>query len=166
MHHVTALIAKNHTLATRACQFGHAIVCPLVQGYALLPITEALAKELAVYQTGTKAVLTKPVPGFSVGLQALAIEISQDSPVAYITTSYFGGRGGQDALVWNKGRLRFSPATPGYDQNWPNSPISQALRLIGVVAEEEMDEFDTIGVGKHRETQQWAESARFFCPRT
>jgi hypothetical protein len=160
MHHVIALIAKSDTLAARARQFDYAIVCPLVQSFSLLPITEALAKELAVHQSGTKAALTKPMPGFSDGLHALAIEISHDSPVAYITTTYFGGRGGQGALVWNKGSLRFSPATPGYDQNWPNSPISQALRVIGVVAEEGMDEFDTVGLGKHRETQQWAESAK------
>ena len=160
MHHVTALIAKSETLAARTRQFDYAIVCPLVQSFALLPITEALAEELAVYQSGTKAALTEPIPGVSDGLHALAIEISHDSPVAYITTSYFGGRGGQDALLWNKGGLRFSPATPGYDQNWPNSPISQALRGIGVVAEDGMDEFDTVGLGKHRETQQWAELAK------
>jgi hypothetical protein len=56
--------------------------------------------------------------------------------------------------------LRFSPASPGYDQNWPNSPISQALRIIGVVAEQEMDEFDTVGLGKHRETHRWAKSVK------
>jgi hypothetical protein len=160
VHDVKALIAKSEKLAAQARRFESAIVCPLVQGFSLLPITDALARELTVYQSGMKVAPTKPLQGLSDGLHALAIEISHDSPVTYITTSYFGGRGTQDALVWSKGRLCFSPATPGYDQSWPYSPISQALRVIGVVAEPGIDEFDTVGLGKHRETQQWADSAK------
>jgi hypothetical protein len=160
MHDVKALIAKSDTLAAGTRRFESAIICPLVQGFSLLPITEALAKELAAYQPETKAALTKPIQQFSDGLHALAIDISHHSPVAYITTYYFGGQGGQDALVWDKGSLRFSPTTQGYDQSWPSSPISQALSAIGVVAEKGMDEFDTVGLGKHRETHRWAESVK------
>ena len=119
-----------------------------------------LAKELAVYPLESKVALTKPIRDFSKGLQALAIKISSDSPIAYITTYYFGGLGGQDALVWDKGSLRLSPTTQGYNRIWPNSPISQALRMVGVVAEKGMDEFDTVGLGKHRETHGWAELAK------
>jgi hypothetical protein len=160
MHDVKALIAKHDTLTAGARRFESAVVCPLVQGFSLLPITDALAKELVVHRSGTKATLAKPMHGLSDGLHALAAEISRVSPVAYIVTYYFGGQGGQDALAWDKGSLRFSPATQGYDQAWPNSPISQALRAIGVVAAEGEDEFDTVGLGKHRETHRWAESVK------
>jgi hypothetical protein len=160
MHDVRALVAKSNAMMVSVRQFESAIVCPLVQGFSLLPITDALAKELAVYPSESKVALTKPIRELSDGLHALAIEISHDSPVAYISTYYFGGRGGQDALVWDKGTLRFSPNAQGYNQGWPNSPISQALRMIGVVAEKGMDEFDTVGLGRHRETHSWAESAK------
>lgn len=156
MHDVQALIAKSNTLTARTRRFEGAIVCPLVQGFSLLPITDALAKELTAYRPETTVALTKPMQEFSDGLHALAIEISHDAPVAYVTTFYSGGRGRQDALVWSDGTLRFSPTTQGYDQNWPNTPISQALRVIGVVAEKGKDEFDTVSLGKHRETHQWA----------
>ena len=160
MHDVKALIAKNSELAVSVCRFESAIICPLVQGFALLPITDALAKELAVYPLESKVALAKPIGDLSDGLHALAIEISHATPVAYITTYYFGGQGGQDALVWDKGSLRFSPTEQGYNQGWPNSPISQALRMIGVVTEKGMDEFDTVNLGKYRETHKWAELAK------
>jgi hypothetical protein len=160
MHDVRALIANSDELTARARQFENAIVCPLVQGFSLLPITDSLARELTLHRSETKVASTKPLQEFSAGLRVLAIEISHDSPAAYVATFYFGGRGGQDALVWNKGSLRFSPTTQGYDQGWPNTPISQALRVIGVVAEKGKDEFDTVGLGKHRETHQWAESVK------
>jgi hypothetical protein len=159
MHEVEALIAKSGTLATEARRFPLAAVCPLVQGFSLLPITDALAGALGGYRTEPMAP-TKPIPYISDGLRAFASDISHLSFVAYVSTYYFGGLGGQDALVWEKGILQFSPTSPGYGQKWPNSPISQALRMIGVVAEPGMDEFDTVGLGKHRETHRWAESVK------
>jgi hypothetical protein len=160
MHDVDALIAKADDLTTAARRFGTAIVCSLAQGFSLLPITDALEKELVVYQPGAKDVLTNPLRYLSDGLQALAAEISHRTPVAYISTYYFGGQGGQDAVVWDKGSVRFSPSTKGYSQGWPNSPISQALRMIGVVAEGGQDEFDSLGLGKHRKTHKWAEAGK------
>jgi hypothetical protein len=158
MHDVKALIAKDAALTMAARKLASAVVCRLVQGFSLLPIADALAKELTSYGGEQAVTLPNPVPELSAGLQALALEISYSSAVAYIFTAYFGGQGKQDALVWDKGTLCFSPTSSGYDQDWPNSPISQALRMIGVVAEKDKDEFDTLGLGKHRETHQWVAS--------
>jgi len=160
MHEVEALIANSDNLGAGIGRFENAIVRPLVQGFSLLPITDAFAQELGGYQTESMAALARPIRYLSDGLHALAMDLSQKSPVAYVSTYYFGGQGGQDALVWDKGTLRFSPTSPGYGQNWPNSPISHTLRMIGVVAEQGMDEFDTVGLGKHRKTHQWANSIK------
>jgi hypothetical protein len=159
MHDVQALIAKSDPLTAAVRALVRSVVCPLVQGYALLPITDDLAKELAA-RPGNTVLGAAPLPELSDGLHALALEIARAVPVAYITTGYFGGQGGQDALVWHEGALRFSPATSDYRRPWPHSPISQALRLIGVVADGGLDEFDTVGLGRHRETHRWAASVR------
>jgi len=100
MHDVTALIAKSDKLTAATRRFETVVVCPLVQGFSLLPITGDFAKELSVYASQTQAPLTKPIKELLNGLHALAIEISHDCPVAYISTFYFGGQGGQNALVW------------------------------------------------------------------
>jgi hypothetical protein len=114
MHDVDALIAKADDLTAAARRFGTAIVCSLAQGFSLLPITVDLGKELVGYQPGARNVLTKPLGYLSDELQTLAMEISHYTPVAYISTYYFGGQGGQDAVVWDKGSVRFSPSTKGY----------------------------------------------------
>jgi hypothetical protein len=160
MHEVEALIAKTDHLAAAARKFETAKLCSLRQGFSLLPITDALAKELLGYRSETEDVLTRPLECLSDGLHALAVAISHDTSVAYISTCYFGGQGRQDAVVWDNGSVRFSPVTPGYSQDWPNSSISQALRMIGVIAEGGQDEFDSLGLGKHRETHRWAESEK------
>ncbi len=35
------------------------------------------------------------------------------------------------------------------------SPISQALRCLGVSADGHFDEFDAVGMGRHRDTDGW-----------
>jgi hypothetical protein len=160
MHEIKALIAKSDKLAAEVRRFKSAAVCPLVQGFSLLPITDELAHELSSYRPESSVIPARPLPELSDEVHALAIEISQSTPVAYVSTFYFGGQGRQDAVVWDGGGLQFSPATNGYDGIWPDSSISQALRAIGVVPEAGMDAFDTIGLGRHRETYRWAESAK------
>jgi hypothetical protein len=41
---------------------------------------------------------------------------------------------------------------------WTSSigPINAALAAIGVVRERDQDEFDTLGFGRHRSTDEWA----------
>jgi hypothetical protein len=160
MHEVEALIAEGDRLTGSVRQFKNAVICPLIQGFALLPITETFAGELVASWPQAKVPLMKPLESVSEPLLLLAADISRNVPVAYVNTYYFGGLCGQDALVWDKGSLRFSPATQDYKQVWPNSPISQALRMIGVVAEAGMDEFDTVGLGTHRRTDRWAQSVK------
>jgi len=157
MHEVEALIARSEPLAAGVRHLKRAVICPLVQNFSLLPITDALTGELAS-TAADASTPTTPLPYLLDGLHALALDISRRAPVAYVMTSYFGGHGRQDALAWDNGELRFSPSTNGYDQPWPHTPISQALRAIGVVADAGLDEFDTVGLGRHRKTHRWADS--------
>jgi len=156
MHDLKALIADRDVLAAATAGLTNAVICPLTQGFALLPITDDLRSELEGQSPGDATLSAAPLNEIFCGLYALALKVSQHVPVAYASTEYFGGQGGQDAVVWHKGRATFSPSTEGYNCEWPNSAISQALREIGVARAEGQDEFDTIGLGRHRETHRWA----------
>ncbi len=157
MHDVQALIANAEHLQRHIRRLRAAVLCGLPQGMALLPLTEAVAAELAL---GPQAAASELPPALGRGVLAFAIEVSQSTPVAFVSTCYFGGQGTQEALVWDKGALVVSPrATPAADA-WPNSPISRALRTLGVVADDGLDEFDTAGLGKYRTTEKWAASVR------
>jgi hypothetical protein len=155
MHDVKALVAEEGCLRDEMVAFQNAVICPLCQGFALVPITDPLAEELKLSMRGTDSPL---VPDMASGLGGLALRISDSVAVAYISTEYFGGLGGQDAVAWSKGEVIFSPENEGYDGTWPNSAISQALKAIGVIANNGQDEFDTLGLGRHRETHRWAEA--------
>lgn len=153
MHDVKALIAEEQRLRDEMATFQKAIICPLEKGFALVPITDSLAAELKLVASEGDPPL---VPDMAPGLGSLALRISHGVAVAYISTEYFGGQGGQDAIVWSNGDIIFSPKSEGYGDAWPNSAISRALRTVGVIADQGRDEFDTLGLGRHRETHRWA----------
>ena len=68
----------------------------------------------------------------------------------YFETEYHGGHGGQGAAVFQNGELTFGP-------QWDElGPINHALMLLGVQIEPPaIDEFDTVGLCRHRTTEDW-----------
>ena len=75
-------------------------------------------------------------------------DFGKDKIVAEIDTYYFGGVGSQKAKVFKNGEKileqddEYSPIL---------NPINSALKLLGVVKKNNMDEFDTIGLGRYRD---------------
>jgi hypothetical protein len=97
MHEVEGLIARRDKLAAGAGKLKNAILCTLVQDFALLPLTDDLVIELKAYNADTKPALARPRQHISDALHAFAIDISRNGPVAYVNTYYFGGRGGRSS---------------------------------------------------------------------
>ncbi len=82
-------------------------------------------------------------------IEGLGLELSKRGRVAYVEADYFGGTGDQGCVVWEGGRelLRETRA---------DKAINHALRLLGVrTAEGAVDEFDTVGMGRHRRVESW-----------
>lgn len=160
MHCIQALIGPAEIIAAVKERFSSAVLCPLTQGLALVPITDGLADALArVAEEMPSPVLPKSGE-MAPGVAALAAELSRKGPVVYAATFLFGGTGGQDAVVWIDGEVVLNL---GDDEDsmsaWPDSPISRALRRIGVIAAAGEDEFDAIGLGRYRSNEAWAQQA-------
>ncbi|AGM08477.1 hypothetical protein [Amycolatopsis keratiniphila] len=82
---------------------------------------------------------------------------SAHGAVAYVEAEYFGGAGTQSAQVWERGETVLGPLHVDEDEPDPadGSPISQALRRLGVLKGDHFDEFDAVGLGRHRYTDDW-----------
>lgn len=77
--------------------------------------------------------------------------LSCQSQLAYVETDYFGGVGGQGALVMRDGKEIMPPT-------WRTSgAINDALALIGVRRKLMRDEFDTVGLGDIRSNDDLVE---------
>ncbi|WP_232660619.1 hypothetical protein [Pseudonocardia sp. TRM90224] len=127
----------------------------LGQQIVLLPMTDELRAALTVASETDRL-------GFGLlpaGSATTLATWSKAGPLAYVEADFFGGVGFQRAAVWFDGDLVLGPISvePGKPAAGC-TPISQALRALGVVSGGHEDEFDAVGLGRHRETDDWLTS--------
>ncbi|GGY39980.1 hypothetical protein [Pseudoduganella albidiflava] len=72
-------------------------------------------------------------------------------PSAYIEAEFFGGSGAQAHVLISKNGA-------GAGVNISDNAINDALAWLGVRPRDGKDRFDTVGLGKHRETDGWLAS--------
>lgn len=149
-HEVKAVIAPAPALRGFAYQHKLDRPCPLNAGWALLPMTDETLDQLFPQGTGS------PAPEGFVQLGPRLTELLQQSfpgGAVYFETGYFGGFGGQCAMAVRDGRVVCSPSCSR------SGEINGALRVLGFAATPGMDAFDTLGLGHHRLTSDWADAA-------
>jgi len=72
--------------------------------------------------------------------------------VAYVETEFFAGDGTQACVTWD--------ATPRASQPLVDAgAINAALRFLGVNVGDHHDEFDALGLGRHKTTEEWLQTA-------
>ncbi|AGS70921.1 hypothetical protein [Streptomyces collinus] len=149
-----AVIGDGEALSAAARELPAARPASIGQGLVLIPMTDTLFDAI----TGgslERAPGFRRLPG---GFEHTLAAWSADGPVAYVEADYFGGVGEQRAAVWDGGALVLGPLH--LDEGQPfapdGSPVSQALRRLGVVATAGEDEFSAVGLGRHRHSEAWA----------
>jgi hypothetical protein len=81
-------------------------------------------------------------------LLVLYSTLGSQRPVAYIEAEFFGGSGAQAHVL-------ISQNGAGAGVNVSDNAINDALAWLGVQPRDGKDRFDTVGLGKHRETDGW-----------
>jgi hypothetical protein len=147
-----AVIATEPVLCELVGSVRQASIVPLGQRLSLLPMRDEFFDAVTVVGAPALDGFWKAPAGFGNVLAAC----SARGPVAYVEAEYFGGVGTQAALVWDSGAMVLGPLFEGEDESLPGgSPISQALRRLGAVRGDHSDEFEAVGLGRHRDTDNW-----------
>jgi hypothetical protein len=135
---------------------------PLQAGLTTLPVSDEVVSQLDPNSVGDERVpsgwmLQQPVA-------ALGRALSADRRVLYIVSETFGGPGTKEAIAWHGGRPLYGPSgtydieadlEPGYYLAPGDNAVNGGLRAIGVCAADSSDEYDTVGLGRHRMTDDW-----------
>jgi hypothetical protein len=88
------------------------------------------------------------------GLENEIMKIIGNEKVSYVEVEYLGGEGGQSGIIWNEGKRIF-------EREFQLEVVNEILRHFGVVKDKKMrDEFDTVGLGRHRNTEDWMKQGR------
>jgi hypothetical protein len=120
-------------------------VVVLPQGKAMIPLTEKYLDENNIRGLPfTDEGLTK-IPDT---LKSIGDQTSEKGRVVYIEAEFFGGQGMQASILWNHGAIFQGPIVS-------LNAINEALKFIEVEKDKDKDEFDSIGLGEHRSTEEW-----------
>ncbi|MET7390373.1 hypothetical protein ACFYPT_10610 [Streptomyces sp. NPDC005529] len=151
-YELQAVIAKVEVLRIAARDLPAARMASLGHGLSLMPMTDQLFEAAADGTHGPPGFLRLP-GGFAKRLA----DWSAAGAVAYVEAEYFGGVGEQHAAVWVDGAFAQGPLhlLEGQPFGSSGSPISQALRRLGVPADTATDEFATVGLDRHRHGEEW-----------
>ena len=165
MHWIQALVSPREVFANVRETHPVAVVRLLPQGFCLIPITEKFVAGLSAAGWAADDPPSIPALDMAPGVCAFATDASFRGPVVFVATYIHGGTGGQDAVVWNQGKLVTSFHEDEESMStWPDSSISRALRKVGILARPGEDEFDAIGLGTHRSTEAWAAGIEKIIP--
>ncbi|MFG3577777.1 hypothetical protein [Micromonospora chersina] len=148
-----AIIGSAGALQVAVSQLPAAVLVSLAQDLALVPMTDELFD--AVTDGTTQKVLGFwNLPG---GFDRELASWSSAGPVGYVEADFFGGVGSQRSALWVAGELVLGPlyVSPGEPFAPEGSPIAQLLARLGVERDGYGDEFEAIGLGRHRETADW-----------
>jgi hypothetical protein len=181
-HVVSGFVARADVLRAHSAHLRSAYVASLEQGFGLLIVTGEVYEE-----TGATAAY-EHLHWLTDELARLGAEMSRGGAAAYVETHYFGGLGDQAAVAWADGRIALgperSPFGPVEDARRPVGavdgllrwigaasgppstfgPASAALRRIGARKGGAFDEFEALGLRRHRGIYSWMEQAMAEAP--
>lgn len=142
-HSVQLIIGKGLAVQAFLRDWPMARAVELRGGWQAIPASDDLVGEIEGQAAGAQrsAELDMAPAGLE---QAMAAATREGGALAYVETDYFGGTGGQSAMVFAGGRETMAA------QRSRIGAINEALRGIGVLREAGKDEFDAVGLGERR----------------
>lgn len=156
MYTLEAFFASYKTLKPTLELFPSATLVQLPQNIGMVPVDGYLLRDLEVYYQGETKVTRPETQQFSpsihpdferliVGVEKLAQHLSHKGMVVYVEVTFTGGYGGHHTMLWENGKRAGDPG----------KCINEVLHLLNVVPHPNLDEFDTLELGRYRSTRQW-----------
>jgi hypothetical protein len=144
-----AFVAPEGTLKDLVGRSPRGRVIRIHAGIDMTPFTDELRSALGSTEDLGDPEQSWPFRRLSRPAARLAQQASHGQRLAYVEAEYFGGEGDQASIVWEAGSI---VSGPSHGQN----AINDALRCLGVQAAPGKDEFDTVGLGQWRSTEEWS----------
>jgi hypothetical protein len=120
----------------------------------LVPLSEPLLRDIQEGERGSETpsqvggvfeFLTPPVESW---VRALSERMS----IAYLETEYYAGEGFERSAVFRNQSLVLGPLEGA-------GAINRALRELGVLAKSGQQEFEAVGLDRHRTLEEWLSEA-------
>lgn len=138
-----ALIGDEVVIRTAVPSDG--VVVRLPQGKAMVPLSERMRQS---HDIPFLPLTDEGVAAIPESIATVAEPIAVAGKVAYVEAEFFGGTGIQACVTWDMAAEASQPLLDA-------SAINAALNFLGVRKGDHHDEFDALGLGRYRDTDDW-----------
>lgn len=155
-----AVVTNSSLLEEASLPYSHAHIVELEQGLSLIPLMNKLYEEITSQKPDNRTI--EKFDRLHPKVAEWINQLSTNGVVAYIEASFFGGEGTQSAIVLADNQEVLPPVQTESTYQKPvplgEGAIDQALRRLGVSADGHLDEFEAVGLHRHRRTEDWTET--------
>lgn len=130
------------------------VLVRLPQGKAMIPLSEKMRDAHGIPFLPLTDEGAEEVPG---GISAIAEAIAKAGRVVYVEAEFFGGDGTQACATWDPTLQASQPLVDA-------GAINTALHFLGVQVGDHRDEFEALGLGRQRATEDWEAMAEPSAP--
>lgn len=144
-YNLKAFIGQVERLEPVTSRFKNAKLISLNEQIALIPMTGDLFNEINDYRTNNN------IDGYEYLTTAIESEILKTintGLIAYIEVDYFGGVGIQNGILWKNDKRIF-------EHRGTKDVVNSILQQFGITRSKSGDEFETVGLNRHRYTEDW-----------
>ncbi len=148
MYCLYGIVGKSQDLLHKSLEYPAAGVVHLEQGIGMIPISEDLLNDI---EQGDTSLGATEDPGFEFLSEVVlgwAQRLSKGTRLAYLEAEFISGEGTESAVVWRDGKVVLGPLQG-------TGAVNLALRTLGVSVRSGREEFEVVGLGKHRSPKEW-----------
>jgi len=146
-YYLKAFIGNKESLTPIQEKYDDSKLIELSDEIFMIPMTDKLFDDINQLETSSE------ISSFEFLTENIEIKILKlvcDKKIAYVESEFFGGQGGHIGLIWENGERVFIG-------EFKRSTMNVVLEKLGVIRTEIKDEFETIGLDRHRQTEDWIE---------
>ena len=155
-HCIRAFLGNSEKINSLAEAYARTPI-QLPQGLSMLFLTDDLFDAIAESVNDDNEIVVAGFNYFTSAIAFVLTEYSQNGKLAYFETDYFGGDGTQAAILYEKGMPKFPPIFTDDMNGWSLNKvraINTILQAFGIVKLNDIDEFDSVGLGNFRRMEE------------
>lgn len=148
-HHITGIIGHRDVLSRLQGHLADQPRFALAESFAFMPLDDENLDSIAgLHEEIAIADFVYLTPRLTEILKTASL----DGEFAYIETEYFGGIGGQGAVLFRRGEVAFGPACVKNS----TGPINEVLLRMGITHKPgAFDAFEVVGLAALRSNDDW-----------